>query len=233
MIQGGVWKENTYLQNKPTEEVLRYLGEITSGHPDPLQAYLPYVSENQNLLLPVLKLFAKTAKYQNDPRYVQLWIIHAENVERPLKFYYSLLEKGIGLKCSYIYAAIADSHEANGQLTLAEEAYLRGICRRSKPFSKLKELYSQFAQRNSNFVPKSEETSIEEVLSLEHMRKLASETYPEVTPLNSPEAELGDQGISPSAYEVTPSVDKLYQSPLPVSFVSSTSQSTRNPLQPL
>ena len=142
-----IWKENKFNGNGVGELVL-YLETVSAGYPDPLIAYLPYVSDNKtNLLEYVLRKFLFTNQYSNDYRYIKLWIIYADSMEKPDEIYNYLLERNIGKACSILYVALADVYESYHWYDLAELIYLRGIINKAMPFQKTYDYYIEFFNR--------------------------------------------------------------------------------------
>ncbi|CAG9326274.1 unnamed protein product [Blepharisma stoltei] len=219
------WKENIQEFNRRStfEEISHYLSDLSAGHPDPLSVYLPYLNDTKfkhssPLLIQTLHHFAKSPVYSNDPRYLNLWVIYAENCQDPLLIYEEMLQKNIGLAFAMIYVAIAEIYEARRQYIQAEHAYLLGVFRQAEPLIKLKKLYNDFLHRTSGpraFEKYSDEVSVEEAKALLSLRFQAHEIEDrhEFPLCQSPARVIGQSTMHLSACKKTPTIEGIYQSP--------------------
>lgn len=214
------WKENNFI-GRDFNGIISYLEMVSAGHPDPLSAYLPYISDyKMNLLEFVLRKFLTCGQYQNDVRYVKLWIIYANSTEKPDEVYLYLLQREIGKKCGVIYVALAESYEISQRYELAELAYLRGVISKALPFDKLSMSYTKFLERKQGKLSENQEISLEEHRALKHLRVYASNCCitPSISPQSSPISSQSHSEIRFSACKTTPDLEKIYQSPNPASL---------------
>ena len=214
-MNAEVWKENSFA-NKDTETLLNYIETVSAGHPDPLSAYLPYISDYKTTLLePVLQKFINSKQYYDDSRYIRLWVIFADTVQRPDEVYNYLLQRTIGKKSSILYVALADVYEGLSWYELAELAYLKGILHKSEPFDKIGKCYNDFLNRKKGLHSKNQSITIEEIRALPHLRRLienennSSLSSPYCTPVTTKACSR----INMSAYKNTPELENLYHSP--------------------
>lgn len=210
-----IWKENS-ISSKPASSLLDYLDTISAGHPDPLSAYLPYISDSKtNLLEPVLNKFMPYVQYQNDSRYIQLWIIFADSTPRPEEIYYFLLHKSIGKRSSLLYVALADIFESYTWYDQAELTYLNGMLLKAEPLDRLTECYSKFKLKTEGKQRYGQQISVEELRSLPSLRRLSKKinVTPDVSPHTTPIVSRYQSRINLSAYKKTPELENLYHSP--------------------
>jgi hypothetical protein len=213
-MQQEMWKENRF-SGRDASGLAEYIELVSAGHPDPLCAYLPYISDAKtNLLLPVLSKFMASAQYQNDPRYIKLWIIYADSTSHPSEIYQSLLSRGIGKLCSILYVALADIYESQRFFELSELSYLQGLFCSAEPFSRLSEAYASFQAKNLGPSAASQPISVEEKRTIVQLRRTVRRVAsPQRSPERSPEQERAANRIHMSACKQTPDIDKLYHSP--------------------
>eukprot|EP00462_Mataza_sp_D1_P019470 CAMPEP_0175131278 /NCGR_PEP_ID=MMETSP0087-20121206/6455_1 /TAXON_ID=136419 /ORGANISM="Unknown Unknown, Strain D1" /LENGTH=822 /DNA_ID=CAMNT_0016413553 /DNA_START=85 /DNA_END=2553 /DNA_ORIENTATION=- len=129
---------------------------------DPLSPWIEYVQclqatygENEeNLhteLVPVLeqctKLFQDYALYQNNKKYLRLWIIYADMCQNPEEIFGILTSKGIGSKLAMYYQAYALVLENQEQFTMADNLYMEGLAKQAEPFPSLIQTYQSFKER--------------------------------------------------------------------------------------
>ena len=214
-MHSEVYKENS-LTHKSSSSLLDYLEAISLGHPDPLSAYMPYITDTKtNLLHPVLQRFLDIPQYQNDSRYIKLWIIYADSTGKPEDVYNYLFNRNIGNLSSMLHVALADIYESYSWYDLAELAYLKGLMSRAQPYEKLSQCYSKFRIKHSQKPRYSQPVSSEELRSIPHLRKLASiESKPAAVSLcTTPIIQKSQSRINLSAYKKTPNIERLYHSP--------------------
>ncbi|OMJ66208.1 hypothetical protein SteCoe_37035 [Stentor coeruleus] len=210
-----VWKENK-ISGRDQASLIEYLETITAGYPDPLAIYLPYVTDTKtNMLEPVLNKFLTFPAYSNDSRYVKLWILYADSLEKPDEVYNFLFTRGIGKTCSIMYVALAEVYESYQWYENAELVYLKGLISKAQPFDKLNEFYEKFLIKNYGKRSIGQNISIEEIRAISYLKKaiqsisFSPESYLEITPITN----KAQSRISMSAYKSTPDLDKLYHSP--------------------
>lgn len=215
-MNSEVFKENPFT-HKPSSSLLDYLEAISLGHPDPLSAYMPYITETKtDLLHPVLKKFINYPQYQNDSRYIKLWIIYGDSTLKPQDVYNYLLDHHIGTQSSILHVALADIYESHSWYDLAELAYLKALISQAQPHDKLNHCYQKFQLKTSGKPRHSQPISAEELHSIPHLRKLASaEPKPaSISLYTTPITQKSQSRINLSAYKKTPDIEKLYHSPL-------------------
>ncbi|KAI0281823.1 Mad3/BUB1 homology region 1-domain-containing protein [Russula aff. rugulosa BPL654] len=85
--------------------------------------------------------------WRNDPRYLKLWVLYANYVEKPTLIYRYLLANEIGTTFALLYEEFAAALERNGSRVKADETYLLGINRRATPVERLQAKYRDFQKR--------------------------------------------------------------------------------------
>lgn len=214
-MHSEVFKENTYT-SKSSSSLLDYLEAISLGHPDPLSAYLPYINDTKtNLLHPVLQKFMNYPIYQNDSRYIKLWIIYGDSTGKPEDVYNYLLDRNIGKASSMLHVALADIYESYSWYDLAELTYLKGLISQAQPYDKLKECYEKFQCKISGKPRYGQPISSEEFQSIPHFREMISNkaSTPIASPHTTPIMQKTQSRINLSAYKKTPNIEGLYHSP--------------------
>lgn len=110
-------------QRKEHETIVSSQENVESD--DPLEAWSRYVKwcidsypsgqTNESELLLVLekctRLFKDSPQYQNDSRYLRLWILYARNVDCPSDIYNFLLANEIGTNLASLYEELAVVYE--------------------------------------------------------------------------------------------------------------------------
>jgi hypothetical protein len=210
-----VWKENSFSHKSPAN-LLEYLETISAGHPDPLSAYLPYINDTKtNLLHPVLHKFLHVPYYENDSRYIKLWIIYADSTGRPEEIYNYLLDRNIGKSSSLLHVALADIYEGYSWHDLAELVYLRAFLSKAEPQSKLHECYEKFKAKTTGKTRYRQPISMEEIKSIPYLKELAfrKDLTPTASPHTTPVIQKSQSRINLSAFKRTPDIERLYHSP--------------------
>ncbi|KAI0251083.1 Mad3/BUB1 homology region 1-domain-containing protein [Lactifluus subvellereus] len=130
---------------------------------DPLEAYCQLVYwtlENypqghsaESGLLELLEEATRILKdhrggiWRTDLRYLKLWVLYANYVERPTVIYRYLLANEIGTTFALLYEEFATVLERNGRRVDADETYLLGINRQASPVERLQSKYREFQKR--------------------------------------------------------------------------------------
>ena len=208
------WKENRF-DGSDLDRLLEYLDIISAGHSDPLSAYLPYIENGPLDLLQVLKKFLGFNEYNNDYRYVRLWLLYASQQENPEEIYNQLLQRNIGKYCSVLYVALADLYENFYCFELSELAYLRGIVNKASPFDKLFKCYEDFRSRTQKKKSVDQNISVEEKRSILHLRSYieTKNEVPNKSPYTTPVTHKYYSRINDSAIKKTPDLENMYHSP--------------------
>ena len=106
------------------EEALERVDEAD----DPLDLFYRYVESLEtdskavalnptlmNVLERALRYLHDDLRYQNDPRFVRLWLIYAETVDDPFDIYTYLESNGIGRNVALYYEDLSMLYESYGQ----------------------------------------------------------------------------------------------------------------------
>ncbi|KAL4656413.1 mitotic checkpoint serine/threonine-protein kinase BUB1 beta [Arapaima gigas] len=97
-------------------------------------------------------LFANEKRYHNDPRYVNLWIKHAENITEPLEIYSYMHTHSIGVQLAAFYIAWSEEFEKHENFKKADSIYQLGISCGAEPADKLHQYHKGFQARVSRQV---------------------------------------------------------------------------------
>ncbi|GAB7348378.1 hypothetical protein MBLNU459_g6813t2 [Dothideomycetes sp. NU459] len=130
---------------------------------DPLDVYDRYVkwtldtypsaqSTPQSQLLPLLeratKAFLPSSNYNNDPRYLKLWLHYIRFFsDAPRETFVFLSRHGIGESLALYYEEFAAWLEGSGRWTQAEEVYKMGIEKEAHPAARLMRKFGEFERR--------------------------------------------------------------------------------------
>ncbi|XP_028809129.1 mitotic checkpoint serine/threonine-protein kinase BUB1 beta-like isoform X2 [Denticeps clupeoides] len=96
-----------------------------------------------------VRCFAHERRYRDDGRYVNLWILWAQNCSKPLEMFSHLHAQGIGVKRAALYCAWAEALEKLGDLHKANAVYLDGLRSGATPQDELQTMYRAFQNRMS------------------------------------------------------------------------------------
>ncbi|KII90027.1 hypothetical protein PLICRDRAFT_53147 [Plicaturopsis crispa FD-325 SS-3] len=102
------------------------------------------------LLEETTRKFKDDEGYKGDLRYLKLWLLYAQQVEKPSTVYAFLIENKIGLVFSLLYEEYADVLEKEGRRSEADQVYALGIKRQARPRDRLKKRYLAFQERGSS-----------------------------------------------------------------------------------
>ncbi|XP_010887838.2 mitotic checkpoint serine/threonine-protein kinase BUB1 beta [Esox lucius] len=91
-------------------------------------------------------------KYYNDPRYVSLWIMLAQNSLDPLEMFSYMQARGIGLTQAALYIAWAEEYMRQGNFQKADAIFQEGLKCRAQPLDKLQIYQMGFHARVSGQV---------------------------------------------------------------------------------
>ena len=120
-----------------------------------LDAYPSAQNTPQSQLCPLLeratKAFQGSALYQNDPRYLKLWLHYIRLFsDAPRETFAYLARHNIGDKLALYYEEFAAWLEMAGRWTQAEEVYSMGIDKEARPVERLVRKYGEFQHRFEN-----------------------------------------------------------------------------------
>ncbi|KXZ53625.1 CKS2 protein [Gonium pectorale] len=101
----------------------------------------------QKVLEACTKELQRHARYNNDIRFLRLWIQYADCLPDPADVFLFLKEKGIGQDFALYYEAYATYFELKGNFQSADAVYLDGVQRGAKPLERLKQKHHAFQQR--------------------------------------------------------------------------------------
>ncbi|TFY62675.1 hypothetical protein EVJ58_g3718 [Rhodofomes roseus] len=130
---------------------------------DPLEAYCRFVNwtvENypqghsaESGLLELLEEATRVLKddrerkWRDDIRYLKLWVLYANYVEKPAIIYKFCLVNDIGTSHSLLYEEYATVLERASRRAEADEAYMLGIARKADPLERLENKHREFQKR--------------------------------------------------------------------------------------
>ena len=129
-----------------------------------LDAYPSAQATPASQLLPLLeratKAFLTSAQYNNDPRYLKLWLSYIRFFsDTPRETFAFLARHNIGDGLALFYEDFAAWLEGAGRWAQAEEVYRMGIQREARPTARLVRKFSEFQQRFALIPENSSEPS--------------------------------------------------------------------------
>ncbi|KAI7804348.1 mitotic checkpoint serine/threonine-protein kinase BUB1 beta [Triplophysa rosa] len=117
---------------------------------DPLDVWVRYIKwtkqtypqggkeSNLSVLLQrAVRRFTDDKKYQDDIRYVELWIEFAEGCSDPMDIYRFMQAQGIGTMQAALYIAWSEENEKRGNLKMADSIFQNGVKCGAQPSDKL------------------------------------------------------------------------------------------------
>lgn len=146
-------------QRNEWEERIRSQDNLDSD--DPLEAWCAYVKwcidnypegkSSESGIVPLLERatreFCKSEQYQNDSRYLRLWILYAQHTDVPRDVFHFLMSNEIGTKLASLYEELAHVLESQEMFDEADATYKLGIARRVTPLDRLKRRYHEYQER--------------------------------------------------------------------------------------
>ena len=158
------------MHHKERQEVLatqrqeweeRVLGPENQDSDDPLEAWCAYVKwcidnypdgkSSDSGIVPLLERatreFRSSEQYQNDSRYLRLWILYAQHTDVPRDVFHFLMANEIGTKLASLYEELAHVLESYEMYDEADEMYRLGMARRASPLDRLKRRYHEYQKR--------------------------------------------------------------------------------------
>ena len=152
-------QETLAAQRREWEE--RVNGEENQDSDDPLEVWCSYVKwcidnypegkSSESGIVPLLervtRLFRESEQYQNDSRYLRLWILYAQHTDVPRDVFQFLLSNEIGTKLASLYEELANVLESHEVYDEADDTYKLGIARRASPLDRLKRRYNEYQAR--------------------------------------------------------------------------------------
>ncbi|CAK9780273.1 hypothetical protein CC85DRAFT_201541 [Cutaneotrichosporon oleaginosum] len=147
--------------------------DMADGVADVLDLWNRYVSftvqnnpSSPSRIIPVVesatRRFIDDARYQQDIRYLKLWIIYARQVERREEVWMFLESRDVGTRHAAFYEEWALVLEGIGRKKKADEVYRLGIARRAAPLERLKNRHAAFLTRimapSSEDIPEDDPT---------------------------------------------------------------------------
>ncbi|KAK1272456.1 hypothetical protein QJS04_geneDACA012250 [Acorus gramineus] len=109
-------------------------------------------SRLEELLGDCIRTFMDSDLYQDDVRFLKIWILYADVTQDVEKVYLEMEDKQIGISHSLLYEAFAFLMESKGDLVEALSFYQLGISRKAEPLERLKKMHKLFLNRISDFV---------------------------------------------------------------------------------
>ena len=118
-----------------------------------LDAYPSAQATPQSQLCPLLeratKAFQSSQHYNNDPRYLKLWLHYIRLFsDAPREVFVFLARHGIGEGLALYYEEFAAWLENNGRWNQAEEIYKMGLEKEARPIERLLRKFGEFERRN-------------------------------------------------------------------------------------
>ncbi|KAL5730430.1 non-specific serine/threonine protein kinase [Ranunculus cassubicifolius] len=96
--------------------------------------------------------FKDNQRYQNDVRFLKIWILYADSIQDFKTVYETLEEKSMCLEHALLYVYYAVYLIAKGDLVEADRVYRIGISRNAQPIEELRSAHADFLQRMSDIV---------------------------------------------------------------------------------
>eukprot|EP00198_Chlamydomonas_reinhardtii_P003270 XP_001692606.1 predicted protein [Chlamydomonas reinhardtii] len=134
-------------------QVAEYQGD------DPLEAWQKYIkwmqeygvgggkADLQKVLETCTKELQRLPRYNNDIRFLRIWIQYADCLPDPGDVFLYLREKDIGRDFALYYEAYATFFELRANFQSADAVYMDGVQRGAKPLERLKQKHTAFQQR--------------------------------------------------------------------------------------
>ncbi|TFY82112.1 hypothetical protein EWM64_g1903, partial [Hericium alpestre] len=91
--------------------------------------------------------------YKCDLRYLKMWTLYANLVDKPIVVFKHIMTKGIGIVYAQLYEEYALMLEREGRHSDADQVYRAGIQRKARPPERLRKRYELFKQRTSSKPP--------------------------------------------------------------------------------
>ena len=138
--------------------------EAESAGADPLDAWRAYIKwqedtyvtgggANKVQVLPLLERCAfalkDDARYQNDIKYLRIWIAYAEGVRDAEPIFEYLFDRQIGVLHALFWAAWALVLEQKRKYAEADKLFVRGALMRAQPAAYLEQLHHNFQARTA------------------------------------------------------------------------------------
>ncbi|XP_020815379.1 uncharacterized protein LOC110189588 [Drosophila serrata] len=138
-------------RSKLKKEVENYAGE------DPLEPWHAYIcwieqsypaggseSKLQAVLKDCLTKFEKDVRYQQDRRFIKLFIKFAQEQKNPIELYQEMYSRGTGTMLADFYIAWAYCCDLSGNMHKADEIFRLGLQCRAQPLEELREAHQHF-----------------------------------------------------------------------------------------
>ncbi|KAH8288986.1 hypothetical protein KR054_003667 [Drosophila jambulina] len=138
-------------RSKLKKEVENYVGE------DPLEPWHAYIcwieqsypaggseSKLQVVLKDCLAKFEKDVRYQQDRRFIKLFIKFAQEQKNPIELYQEMYSRGTGTMLADFYIAWAYCCDLSGNMHKADEIFRLGLQCRAQPIEELREAHQHF-----------------------------------------------------------------------------------------
>ncbi|KAJ9528547.1 hypothetical protein QJQ45_020470 [Haematococcus lacustris] len=136
-----LWQEVCdYKGNDPLEPWQRFI-KWTQEHKAGNKADL------QKLYEQCTSALLKLPRYNDDIRFLRIWIQYADCLPDPNDVFLFLKDKGLGLQFALFHEAYATFFELRGNCSAADAVYLDGINRQAKPLERLRQKYLAFQNR--------------------------------------------------------------------------------------
>jgi len=155
------------------QERQQYEEKIQNNTEDPLSSWLEYYTwakerfpnnhvEQLKIVQNITKIFCNTEMYQQDERYLRIWIIYSDMLTNPVDMFQYLLNKELCTDWAILYEAYALALENSENYKDADEMFKLGINRRAHPVDALKSKYSRFLVRMSEYLARRQQLAEEE-----------------------------------------------------------------------
>ncbi|KAK9371150.1 Mad3/BUB1 homology region 1-domain-containing protein [Lipomyces kononenkoae] len=127
----------------PLEVWLEYLRWTHDTYPQGANAESGLIS----LLERCATHFQDAHHYENDPRYLRVWLEYTRYNDSPSEIFSFLRQHGIGLRLATFYEEYAHYLESMGHKHQADDIFRMGIENEARPLDRLRRRYSDFLQR--------------------------------------------------------------------------------------
>eukprot|EP01113_Clastostelium_recurvatum_P026652 TRINITY_DN3198_c0_g1_i3.p1 TRINITY_DN3198_c0_g1~~TRINITY_DN3198_c0_g1_i3.p1 ORF type:complete len:1237 (+),score=310.06 TRINITY_DN3198_c0_g1_i3:59-3712(+) len=157
----GLFKDGQDASSKIEEQRRLYEAALHNNNDDDkLMMWINYITwaqqtfpaEQNQQVLPLLQRctteLEENPMYQNDIRYLKIWVVYAGLVHDPVDIFTHLEEKRIGQAIGLLYEAWASVLEERDRIKDADKVFQLGITRNAQPLEKLKQRYKEFQARS-------------------------------------------------------------------------------------
>ncbi|XP_041631735.1 uncharacterized protein [Drosophila kikkawai] len=167
-------------RSKLKKELENYTGEDPL---DPWHAYICWIEQSypaggsesklQVVLKDCLTKFEKDVRYQQDRRFIKLFIKFAQELKNPIELYQEMYSRGTGTMLADFYIAWAYCCDLSGNMQKADEIFRLGLQCRAQPLEELREAHQHFGYTVGQRMLYSDGEQADAVNQELHERRLA------------------------------------------------------------